>query len=172
MAARGRIAQNRFAAVLPEPTKRARQRATRDDDLRQRRMEGRNKRDSDAGDSDPLRVARELAASDRRHYARYSVRGKWLVHDRARSRAVGIVCDIGLGGLRMRSPDPVPPARRYALSVEVDIDGVDRPRIEVIARCAWHRASPDRQFEAGFEFVEMTPQMRERIANYIDTFGF
>jgi hypothetical protein len=129
-------------------------------------MEGRNK-----SDADPVHAARELAASDRRHYARYSVRGKWLVHDRARSRAVGIVCDIGLGGLRMRSPEPVPPARRYALSVEIDVDGVDRPRIEVIARCAWHRASPDRQFEAGFEFVEMTPQMRERIAQYIDAFG-
>jgi len=167
MAARRRIAQNRFAAVLPESAKRWRCSADGGDDPHERRMEGRNK-----SDSDPMQVARDLAASDRRNYARYSVRGKWLVHDRARSRAVGIVCDIGLGGLRMRSPEPVPPARRYALSIEIDVDGVDRPRIEVIARCAWHRASPDRHFEAGFEFVEMAPPMRERIAHYIDAFGY
>jgi len=109
-----------------------------------------------------------MADSDRRSFARYGVRGSWRVHDHGRSRVVGVVCDIGLGGLRMETPEPVPPARRHALSIEVRVDGVERPRIEVIARCAWHRARPDLQFETGFEFVEMTPQMRARIARYID----
>jgi hypothetical protein len=126
-------------------------------------MEGRRKEALDSIDA-----MREVADSDRRSYARYGVRGLWRVHDRARSRAVGVVCDIGLGGLRMETPEPIPPARRYALSIEVSVDGVERPRIEVIARCAWHRARPDLQFETGFEFVEMTPQMRARIAQYID----
>jgi hypothetical protein len=126
-------------------------------------MEGRRKEETD-----PIRVARDLADSDRRSFARYSVRGQWRVHDRARSRPIGIVCDIGLGGLRMEAPDPIPPARRYALSIEVSVDGKEHARIEVIARCAWHRARPDLLFETGFEFVEMTPQMRSRIAHYID----
>ena len=126
-------------------------------------MEGRRKEDTDS-----IHVARDMADSDRRSFARYSVRGQWRVHDRARSRAIGMVCDIGLGGLRMETPDPIPPARRYALSIEVSVDGVERQRIEVIARCAWHRARPDLQFETGFEFVEMTPQTRGRIAQYID----
>lgn len=126
-------------------------------------MEGRRKEASS-----PTGAARDVADSDRRNFARYSVRGLWRVHDRARSRAIGMVCDIGLGGLRMETPEPIPPARRYALSIEVSVDGVERPRIEVIARCAWHRARPDLQFETGFEFVEMTPQMRARIAHYID----
>lgn len=126
-------------------------------------MEGPRKEESES-----IQVAREMADTDRRNFARYGVRGLWRVHDRARSRQIGVVCDIGLGGLRMEAPDPIPPARRFALSVEVCVDGVDRPRIEVIARCAWHRARPDLQFETGFEFVEMTPQMRARIAQYID----
>jgi hypothetical protein len=41
----------------------------------------------------------------------------------------------------------------------------------VFARCAWLRARADLHFEAGFEFVEMTPQMRNRIAQYIDQFA-
>ncbi len=126
-------------------------------------MEGRGTQDSD-----PIHVARDVADSERRNFARYGVRGAWRVHDRARSRAIGTVCDIGLGGLRMESPEPIPPARRFALSIEVCVEGKERPRIEVIARCAWHRARPDLHFEAGFEFVEMTPQMRARIALYID----
>jgi len=115
-----------------------------------------------------MSAASGLADGERRSYARYGVRGDWRVHDRARSRAIGVVCDIGLGGLRMQTPEPIPPARRFALSIEVCVDGVERPRIEVIARCAWHRARPDLHFETGFEFVEMTPQMRARIAQYID----
>jgi hypothetical protein len=123
-------------------------------------------------DTDPIRVTQDLAASDRRSFVRYQLRGTWRVHDRARSRAIGVVCDIGLGGLRLETPEPLPPARRYALSVEVIVDGAELPRIEIIARCAWHRARPDLQFEAGFEFVEMAPQMRERIAKYIDEYAF
>jgi hypothetical protein len=129
-------------------------------------MEGRSK-----DDTDPIRVLRDMEASDRRSFVRYGVRGQWRVHDRARSRCIGIVCDIGLGGLRMEAPEPIPPARRYPLSIEVEVDGAQRPRIELIARCAWHRARPDLQFEAGFEFVEMTPQTRGRIAQYIDELG-
>lgn len=130
-------------------------------------MEGQRK-----NDTDPIHVARELDASDRRSFARYRVRGTWLVHDLARGRTIGVVCDIGLGGLRVQAPEPIPPARRYALSVEVEAEGGDWPRLEVIARCAWHRARPDLLFEAGFEFVEMTPQMRDRIAHYIDELGY
>ena len=126
-------------------------------------MDGRRKEESES-----LDVAHDMVDSERRSFARYAVRGLWRVHDRARSRAIGVVCDIGLGGLRMETPDPIPPARRYALSIEVCVEGVERPRIEVIARCAWHRARPDLQFETGFEFVEMTPQTRSRIAQYID----
>ena len=126
-------------------------------------MEGRRKEETDS-----IHVAQDMADSDRRSFARYGVRGLWRVHDRARSRAIGMVCDIGLGGLRVETPEPIPPARRYPLSIELLVDGVERPRIEVIARCAWHRARPDLQFETGFEFVEMTPQMRARIAQYID----
>ena len=129
-------------------------------------MDGRRKEESES-----LDVARDMVDSERRSFARYAVRGLWRVHDRARSRAIGVVCDIGLGGLRMETPDPIPPARRYALSIEVCVEGVERQRIEVIARCAWHRARPDLQFETGFEFVEMTPQMRARIAQYIDELG-
>jgi hypothetical protein len=129
-------------------------------------MEGRSKEEND-----PISVTRDMAAADRRSFARYGVRGQWRVIDRARSRPIGIVCDIGLGGLRMEAPEPIPPARRYALSIDVQVDGKQRSRIEVIARCAWHRARPDRQFEAGFEFVEMTPQTRQRIAQYIDELG-
>ena len=130
-------------------------------------MEGQRK-----GDADPIDVTRDLDASDRRSFARYGVRGEWRVHDRTRNRAIGVVCDIGLGGLRIEAPEPIPPARRYALSLEVRVDGAERQRIEVIARCAWHRARPDLQFEAGFEFVEMAPHMRGRIAQYIDELGF
>jgi hypothetical protein len=129
-------------------------------------MDGRRKEESESID-----VARDMVDSERRSFARYAVRGLWRVHDRARSRAIGVVCDIGLGGLRMETPDPIPPARRYALSIEVCVEGVERPRIEVIARCAWHRARPDLQFETGFEFVEMTAQTRARIAQYIDELG-
>ena len=129
-------------------------------------MEGQRK-----SDTDPFHVTPDLAASDRRSFARYAVRGQWRVHDHTRNRAVGIVCDIGLGGLRIEAPEPIPPARRYALSIEVQDNDTERQRIEVIARCAWHRARPDLQFEAGFEFVEMTPQMRARIAQYIDELG-
>ena len=121
--------------------------------------------------TDPISLSRELGAADRRSFARYSLRGVWRVHDRVRSRPIGAVCDIGLGGLRLEAPEPIPPARRYALSIEVRVDGAEHPRVEVIARCAWHRARPDQQFEAGFEFVEMTPQMRNRIAQYIDQFA-
>ena len=119
-------------------------------------------------ETDPIRVTPDPAASDRRSFARYGVRGQWRVHDRARSRLIGLICDIGLGGLRMEASEPIPPARRYALSIEVRVGSKERPRIEVIARCAWHRARPDLHFEAGFEFVEMTPQTRGRIAQYID----
>lgn len=120
---------------------------------------------------DPIGISPEVGAADRRSFARYSLRGTWRVHDRVRGRPVGTVCDIGLGGLRLEAPEPIPPARRYALSIEIDVGGAEHPRVEVIARCAWHRARPDLHFEAGFEFVEMTPQMRNRIAQYIDQFA-
>jgi hypothetical protein len=131
-----------------------------------RLMEGRS-----TDDSDPIRVTQDLACGERRNYARYRVKGLWRLHDRARSRPIGEVCDIGLGGLRMQGPEPIPPARRYALWIEVIVDDRQLPRIELIARCAWHRARPDQQFEAGFEFVEMTPPMRKRIAQLIDELG-
>lgn len=130
-------------------------------------MEGQQDTDSDLIHP----ISRELAASERRSFARYEVRGEWRVHDLSRGRVIGIVCDIGLGGLRIEAPEPIPPARRYTLSIELRIDAIERPRIEVIARCAWHRARPDLQFEAGFEFVEMTPPMRALIGQYIDQFG-
>jgi len=129
-------------------------------------MEGQRK-----GDNEPIRVTRDIGAADRRSFERYGLRGRWTVLDRVRSRAIGTICDIGLGGLRLEAPEPIPPARRYALTIEVQIEGTETPHIEVIARCAWHRARPDLQFEAGFEFVEMTPQMRSRIARYIDDFA-
>jgi hypothetical protein len=129
-------------------------------------MEGQGKTDVD-----PIDVMRELEASERRSFARYGLRGIWRVHDRVRGRSIGTICDIGLGGLRLEAPEPIPPARRYSLSIEVLVEDAERPHIEVIARCAWHRARPDLQFEAGFEFVEMTPQMRSRIAQYIDDFA-
>lgn len=122
-------------------------------------------------DADPIRVTQDLANSDRRGFARYRLRAQLWVHDRARGKRLGEGLDIGLGGLRLQTADPIPPARRFALLIEIIAGGVAQPRIEVIARCAWHRATPDRQFEAGFEFVEMTPQMRRRIAESIDRFG-
>ena len=147
------------ATRVPCPTDR---RAT----FRQRRMEGHIPHDTD-----PIRVTNDLLTSDRRAFARYRLRGQLRVHDRARSKRLGEATDIGLGGLGLQSTEPIPPARRYALSIEIIVDDVERPRIEVIARCAWHRARPDRLFEAGFEFVEMTPRMRRRIAEFIDEFG-
>jgi hypothetical protein len=122
-------------------------------------------------DTDPIRVTQDPALSDRRGFARYRLRGQLWVHDRARRKRLGEAVDIGLGGLRLQTVEPIPPARRYALSIEIIVEGIERPRIEAVARCAWHRATPDRQFEAGFEFVEMTPQMRRRIAEFIDQFG-
>jgi len=44
-------------------------------------MEGRRKKNPD-----PIRVMRDLTASDRRSFVRYGVRGQWRVHDRERSR--------------------------------------------------------------------------------------
>jgi hypothetical protein len=126
-------------------------------------MEGRH-----PDQSDPIRVTHDLGDADRRSFARYGVRGQWRVHDRVRRRMIGEVCDIGVGGLRLQGSEPIPPARRYALSIEVVVDGTERRRIDITARCAWHRARPDRQFEAGFEFVELTALMRNRIAQYID----
>ncbi len=122
-------------------------------------------------DADPIRIAQDLTTADRRESARYRLRAQLWVHDRARSKRLGEALDIGLGGLRVQTNDPIPPARRFALSIEIVVDGIERPRIEAIARCAWHRATPKRQFEAGFEFVEMTPKMRQRIAQFIDEFG-
>jgi hypothetical protein len=122
-------------------------------------------------DTDPIRVTQELTAPDRRGFARYGTLGELRVFDRARHRFIGEVSDIGLGGLRLRGDEPIPPARRHALSIEVIVDGQERPRIEVIARCAWHRSMPGRQFESGFEFVELAPAMRERLARFIDDFG-
>jgi hypothetical protein len=122
-------------------------------------------------DADPIQVAPDFGNTDRRGFARYRLRGRLLVHDRARSKRLGEGIDIGLGGLRLQTAEPIPPARRFALSIEISVDGVEQPRIEVIARCAWHRATPDRQFEVGFDFVEITPQMRRRIAESIDRFG-
>jgi hypothetical protein len=123
-------------------------------------------------EADPILVTQDLTLADRRALARYRARGRLWVHDRARGKIIGEACDIGLGGLRLQATEPIPPARRYALSIEICVDGVERPRIEVIARCAWHRATPDQQFEAGFEFVEMLPKMRTRIMQFIDEFGF
>lgn len=125
----------------------------------------------DPFDADPIQVTSDLIAADRRTFARYRMRGRLWVHDRARGKLLGEAFDIGLGGVRLQTATPIPPARRYALSIEVIVDGAERPRIEAIARCAWHRATPDRHFEAGLEFVEMTPPMRRRIAALIDEFG-
>lgn len=122
-------------------------------------------------DTDPIRVALDLTHADRRAYARYRAQVRLWVHDAARRKCIGEADNISLGGLRLLAPEPIPPARRYALSIEIDVDGSDRPRIDVIARCAWHRATPEQQFEAGFEFVEISARMRGRIAQFIDEFG-
>lgn len=119
-------------------------------------------------DSDPIRVSDELVETDRRGYARYRVRGDWFVYDHARRRAIGELLDIGVGGLRIQTPEPIPPARRFSLAIEGSVDGKDWPAIHISARCAWHCTQPDRQFIAGFEFVEMSPPMRSRIARLID----
>jgi hypothetical protein len=119
-------------------------------------------------DFDPVRDSDDLIEADRRGYARYRVRGEWFVVDHARRRALGDLLDIGIGGLRIQAPEPIPPARRYTLAIEGSVDGKDQPAILVAARCAWHCAQPDRQFVAGFEFVELSPQMRTRIALLID----
>lgn len=127
-------------------------------------MEGR-----DPSQTEPILVSNDWGGStERRAFARYDAHFLLRVHDRARCKMIGQVCDIGLGGMRLQTLDPIPPARRYALSIEIRVDDVERPRIEVIARCAWHRARPDRQFEVGFEFVEMSSEARHRIAQFID----
>ncbi len=128
-------------------------------------------KDQDANDADPIRVTDDLIEADRRAFARFRLRVRMWVHDRARGKLIGEAFDIGLGGLRLQAGEPIPPARRYALSIDILVDGVEQPRIETIARCAWHRATPDHQFEAGFEFVEMTSPMRRRIEEFIDEFG-
>jgi hypothetical protein len=166
MAATDPIAHNPFAHLPPVTRDTFAVPAAIDTDPRMPCMEGHQ-----SNDSELIHVARDLAASERRSFARYAVRGEWRVHDLSCGRVVGVVCDIGLGGVRIEAPEPIPPARRYPLSIELRVDDAERPCIEVIARCAWHRARPDLQFEAGFEFVEMTPSTRGLIAQYIDQFG-
>lgn len=164
MAGAGCVAENSSANA---PRRARRSQARCDPEFPLHAMEGQRQ-----SPTDPIHVAGDLDASDRRSFARYRVRGQWQVRDLARGRVIGSVCDIGLGGLRIQAPEPLPPARRYALAVDISHDEQALPPIEVIARCAWHRARPDLLFEAGFEFVEMTPAMRERVAQYIDRFGY
>jgi hypothetical protein len=120
---------------------------------------------------DPFEITQDAAAADRRAHPRYKLRIRLRVHDRLHPTIVGEVIDIGLGGLRLRVAEPIPPARRYRLSIEIGIGARDRPRIDVIARCVWHRATPDRLFEAGFEFVETTARTRLCVAKLIDEYG-
>lgn len=122
-------------------------------------------------DPEWIPVDHVAAEAERRAFLRHQPRCHLWVRDRARNRTIGEVCDISFGGLRVRTPEPIPPARRYALAIGVSVADTEQPGFTVTARCAWHRARPDRHFEAGFEFIEMAPKARLRLAALIDEFG-
>lgn len=124
-----------------------------------------------APDTAPGTVDGVRSDADRRAFARHRPCCRLWVRDRARNQVIGEASDISFGGLRLRAPEPIPHARRYALAIEVSVDAGERPGFTVLARCAWHRARPDQQFEAGFEFIDLAPKARQRLAALIDEFG-
>lgn len=115
-----------------------------------------------------LRLECEWDVAERRGHARYLARARAHVVDVSKQALLGQVLDISAGGLRLLTPQPVPPARRYHLALYLQVGARYRSIVEVIARCAWHRARPLEQFEAGFEFVELQPDAHAQLAAFID----
>jgi PilZ domain len=119
----------------------------------------------------PLQLEGEWPETRSRGMQRYGLRRTLHVLDATSARLLGEVIDLSEGGLCLHAQQPVPPARRNHLLLSLRNSEGERFDIEVLARCAWHRARPESRFEVGFEFIQLDDYARERIRRMVDAFS-
>jgi c-di-GMP-binding flagellar brake protein YcgR len=101
---------------------------------------------------------------DRRAHERYDAQSYLRAVDMSNGQVLGEIEDISLGGFRLQLAAPLRRGATYAARVEVRIEGDDRASIEMTARNIWmHKVDLEGVTHAGFVFIDLSPEARERI---------
>lgn len=86
----------------------------------------------------------------------------------ATERLIGVVTDISPEGLGARSRQEFQSGHQYDLRVLLPAEILGQNHFDVTARCAWCRPSNNPAlFDAGFQFVDATPDTIEIVEQLI-----
>lgn len=83
--------------------------------------------------------------------------------------STSITSNLGEGGIKFQSPEFVSMACRLIL--ELDLPAYDKP-VKAISKVAWIRkADSGDGYVIGNQFLEMSKEDRQLVADYVDNFG-
>ena len=114
-------------------------------------------------------IENDWSEQDRRRYERYAATFYLRVYlAEEKSRLLGEVTDISLGGMRLMCNEAVPPGRHYRLRMVISLDSGRCESILLEACSVWTaRDEIAGGHNAGFEFRNLSPEASRSIENII-----
>ena len=96
-----------------------------------------------------------------------------LVMDAETKEAVGHLSDIGTGGFRLDTRNPIPSNKDFRLCLHLPKEVSDRPFMVFGARSRWCRADPLDPFtyNVGFQLIHFAPEDLEVFIRMMEKYG-
>lgn len=114
-----------------------------------------------------------IVMKDRRSAERHNLYMYLRVRDPETHDLIGHVVDVSTGGMMLVSDAPFQPNEVKQMVVELPYTEQEDRTIDIEAECRW--CGPDANedyFDAGFQFVNPTAELREMINGVVEDVGF
>lgn len=93
------------------------------------------------------------------------------VHQRETDELIGYLTDVTVDGGMLETTDPLGEGNFFPLRIELSDEISGSNHIDVDARCVWTRKDRNAVFHhSGFEFQDITPDARSRIAELAERY--
>jgi c-di-GMP-binding flagellar brake protein YcgR len=109
-------------------------------------------------------IENDWTKEEKRQYKREDVTFCLPVYDQETNTLLGQVLEIGQGGMRLISQEPIPVGKHFHLSLGVSLESGQQERVFLEARSVWSQEddNPD-SFATGFQFRNLPQEIARRI---------
>ena len=116
---------------------------------------------------------KKMRGGERRSRDRKDVTYYLQLVDNDTQEIIGHLADIGLGGFKLDSNNPIPINKRFRFSMHLPSEVSDQPFIAFLARSKWCKVDPLDPFvyNVGFELTQITPGCFEIFRRMIEKYG-